>query len=79
VKLSDLLKRMEGALGEGNVVTLETLNTLGGELYGNGQHEEAIKVYERCLAGSMKVLGEDHEGTLMSLNNLGVNYKKLED
>ncbi|GMH73366.1 hypothetical protein TrLO_g1019 [Triparma laevis f. longispina] len=44
-KSSDLLKRMERVLGEENVVTLETLNDLGGMLDENGEHEEAIKIY----------------------------------
>ncbi|GMH95907.1 hypothetical protein TL16_g13250 [Triparma laevis f. inornata] len=50
-KFRDVLKRMERALGEENIVTLETLNALGAELYRNGEYEEAIKVYERCLGG----------------------------
>ncbi|GMH78148.1 hypothetical protein TL16_g07689 [Triparma laevis f. inornata] len=76
-KLRDLAKRMERALGEENVVTLKTLNTLGNMLKNNGQYEEAIKVWERCLAGQMKVLGEDHMETSMTLGNLGNVYNKL--
>ncbi|GMH88658.1 hypothetical protein TL16_g11218 [Triparma laevis f. inornata] len=60
-KLRDLLKRMERALGEENVVTLETLNALGIQLRLKREYEEVIKVHERCLAGRMKVLGEDHK------------------
>ncbi|GMI11546.1 hypothetical protein TrLO_g7485 [Triparma laevis f. longispina] len=45
--LRDLVKMMERALGEENVVTLHTLSTLGEELRQNGQYEEAIKVHER--------------------------------
>ncbi|GMH60376.1 hypothetical protein TrLO_g3813 [Triparma laevis f. longispina] len=76
-ELRDLVKRMERALGEENVVTLETLNSLGGQLRTNGQYEEAKEVHERCLAGRMKVLGEDHEHMLMTLNYLGIVYKRL--
>ncbi|GMH70101.1 hypothetical protein TL16_g05324 [Triparma laevis f. inornata] len=76
-KLRDLLKRMERALGEENVVTLEMLNPLGGRLRTNGEYQEAKEVWERCSAGQMKVLGEDHKDTLASLNNLGVVYKVL--
>ncbi|GMH64982.1 hypothetical protein TL16_g04087 [Triparma laevis f. inornata] len=43
----------------------------------NGEYEEAIKVWERCLAGQTKVLREDHKYTLMSLSNLGIVYKDL--
>ncbi|GMI08210.1 hypothetical protein TrLO_g376 [Triparma laevis f. longispina] len=43
-KLRDLLKRCQRALGEENVVTLETLNTLSARLYENGEDEEAIIV-----------------------------------
>ncbi|GMH53854.1 hypothetical protein TL16_g01547 [Triparma laevis f. inornata] len=78
-RLIDLLERMERALGEENVLTLETLNLLGGMLKNNGEYEEVIKVYERCLAGQMKVLGEDHKDTRASLNNLGVVYTMLEN
>ncbi|GMH72191.1 hypothetical protein TL16_g05853 [Triparma laevis f. inornata] len=73
-KLRDLAKKMERALGEENVVTLETLNYLGGKLRDNGEYEEAIKIFERYLAGRMKVLGEDHKHTLMAVNNLGNVY-----
>ncbi|GMH67310.1 hypothetical protein TrLO_g3497 [Triparma laevis f. longispina] len=73
-KMRDLMKRMERALGEENVVTLETLNELGCELRENGEYEEAKEVHERCLAGRIKVLGEDHGQMLMTLNNLGIVY-----
>jgi len=53
-KLRDFVRRCERALGEENVVTLTTLNLLGDELDENGEHEEAIEVYERCLVGQMK-------------------------
>ncbi|GMI01156.1 hypothetical protein TrLO_g3848 [Triparma laevis f. longispina] len=78
-KLRDLLKRMERALGEENVVTLDTLNQLDGVLKENEEYGEAIKVHERCLVGRMKVLGEDHQDTLDSLNNLGVVYDDLKN
>jgi len=78
-KLRDLLKRMERALGEENVVTLHTLNELGGELQENGEFEEAKEVWERCLAGRMKVIGEDQKDTFESLNNLGVVYDDLKN
>ena len=70
-KLRDLLKRMERALGEDNVVTFDTLNELGERLRETNQYEEAITVHERCLTGKMKVLGEDHKDTLGTVNNLG--------
>ena len=70
---------MERALGEENAVTLETLSQLGNRLYGNGEHEEAIKGQGRCLAGRTTVLGEDHKSTLATLNNLGVVYRRLEN
>ncbi|GMH60882.1 hypothetical protein TL16_g03146 [Triparma laevis f. inornata] len=78
-KFRDLLKRCEGALGEENAVTLETLNGLGSRLQDSREYEEAKEVYERCLAGQMKVLGEDHKDTLGSLNNLGLVYSNLEN
>jgi len=78
-KLRDLAKRCERALGEENVVTLDTLNLLGIELYGNEEYEEAIKVYERCLAGRMKMLGEDHTDTLGTVGNLGAVYDMLKN
>ncbi|GMH78923.1 hypothetical protein TrLO_g8635 [Triparma laevis f. longispina] len=78
-KCRDLLKRMERALGEENVVTLETLNSLGGELYMNGEYEEAIEVYERYLAGRTKVVGEDHKDALATLNNLGAVYNSTKN
>ncbi|GMH92246.1 hypothetical protein TL16_g12290 [Triparma laevis f. inornata] len=78
-KFRDLVKRFERALGDENVVTLRTLNALGGRLIENKQYEEAKEVHEGCLAGRMKVLGEDHKLTLLTLNNLGIVYKKLEN
>ncbi|GMH80220.1 hypothetical protein TrLO_g9970, partial [Triparma laevis f. longispina] len=78
-KLRVLLKRCERALGEENVVTLETLNTLGCELDDNGEYEEAKEVYERCLAERTKTSGENHKDTLDSLNNLGIVYYKLKN
>ena len=78
-KLRVLLARMVGALGEENVVTLDTLNQLGGELRKNGEYDEARKVNERCLAGREKVLGEDHKQTLGTVNNLGLVYHELKD
>ncbi|GMH58380.1 hypothetical protein TrLO_g7376 [Triparma laevis f. longispina] len=73
----DLLKRVERALGEENVVTFNALTQLGMTLSDNGEYEEAKEVYERYLAGSMKVLGEDHKDTLSTLNNLGTVYDDL--
>ncbi|GMH75762.1 hypothetical protein TrLO_g2658 [Triparma laevis f. longispina] len=75
--MRDLVKRMERALGEENKVTLETLNTFGTVLKDNGQYEEAIKIFERCLVGQMKVLGEDHKDTLDMLNKMGAAYYGL--
>ncbi|GMH65791.1 hypothetical protein TrLO_g14505 [Triparma laevis f. longispina] len=60
-----------------DVVTLGMLSSLGRSLRGNGEYEEATKVHERCLAGRMKVLREDHEDRLATLNNLGVVYDDL--
>ena len=76
-KLRDLVARMKAALGEDNETTLDTLNTLGSELYGIGDYEEARKVYEKCLLGQEKVLGEDHKKTLGTVNNLGTVYDKM--
>ena len=76
-----LVGRMVGALGEDNVVTLDTLNELGGRLKENGEYEEARKVWERCLAGRVrvKILGEDHKDTLMTVHNLGNVYQNSKD
>jgi tetratricopeptide (TPR) repeat protein len=78
-KFRVLVGRMVGALGEENVITLDTLNQLGSELQQNGEIEEARTVYERCLAGQERVLGEDHKKTLMTVNNLGNVYRELKD
>ncbi|GMI04963.1 hypothetical protein TrLO_g2846 [Triparma laevis f. longispina] len=69
-KTRDLLKRMERALGEENVVTLDTLNQLGIELKDIEDYQEAKELWERCLTGRTKMLGNDHTNTLMALNNL---------
>ena len=60
-KVRDLVARMKAALGEDNETTLDTLNQLGGTLNGIGDYEEARKVFEKCLLGKEKVLGEDHK------------------
>jgi len=78
-KFRNLVKRMERALGEENVVTLQALNNLGAELIDNGEYEEAKEVWERCLAGRTKVFGEDHKDTCGTLNNLGNVYQSLEN
>ncbi|GMH57355.1 hypothetical protein TL16_g02355 [Triparma laevis f. inornata] len=57
-------------------IPLDTLLTTI-ELDDNGEFEEAKEVYERCLAGRMKALGEDHTDALDTLSNLGVVFKKL--
>jgi len=77
-KYSELLKKIERALGDENVVNLET-HALGGSLDDNGQYEKAKEVWERYLAGRMKVVEEDNKDTLMTLNNLGATYHKLEN
>ncbi|GMH48621.1 hypothetical protein TL16_g00333 [Triparma laevis f. inornata] len=76
-KLGDLLKRMERALGEENVVTFDMLNDFSCKLNENGEHEEAKEVWERLLAVRMKVLGEGHRKTLDTLNNVGRAYEDL--
>ena len=58
---------------------METLNSLGNQLKGKGEFEEANEVWERCLAGWTKVLGEYHSDTLGSLCNLGVLYDDLKN
>ena len=78
-KMRSLVERLLGALGEENVVTLLTLNTLGVQLMENGELEEARKYNESCLAGRVKVLGVDHKDTLMTVNNLGAVYTRLKD
>jgi tetratricopeptide (TPR) repeat protein len=42
-------------------------------------YEEARRVYEKCLLGREKVLGEDHKDTLMTVNNLGEVYRRMKD
>ena len=78
-KLRDVWKRCERALGEENVVILDTLNSIGINLYNKGAYEVTKEVWEKCLAGQLKVLGEDHKQTLNSLNNLGVVYGALKN
>ncbi|GMI09524.1 hypothetical protein TrLO_g1292 [Triparma laevis f. longispina] len=78
-KYRDLLKRCERVLGVENVITLETLNQLGSNLDDNEEYEEAKGVWERYLAGRVKVLGENHKDTLGTLNNLGVIYELGKD
>ncbi|GMH79387.1 hypothetical protein TL16_g12839 [Triparma laevis f. inornata] len=76
-KFRDLLKRCERALGEENVVTLDTFSSLDNRMKENGQFEEAKEVHEKCLAGRMKVLGEDHKDMLDMVHNLGAAYVEL--
>ncbi|GMI14387.1 hypothetical protein TrLO_g2413 [Triparma laevis f. longispina] len=78
--LMALLRRCERALGEENVVALDTLSVLGGLLrnvreYNAALYDKAIELWERCLMGRMNVFGEQHKDTLMSLNNLGIVYQ----
>ncbi|GMI14296.1 hypothetical protein TrLO_g4806 [Triparma laevis f. longispina] len=86
-RLRDLVKSMEEALGEENVVTLETYNILAdrliqsGELMGliggRSRLEEAIKLYEKVYVGHLKRFGEDCRDTLQSVNNLGACLLKM--
>lgn len=78
-KYRALVKRMMGALGEENVVALDTLNSLGAMLKENGEYEETRKILEKILSVQEKLLGEDHKQTLGTLNNLGVVYRALKD
>ena len=66
--------RIERALGEKNVVTLETLCDFSNLLREYGEFEEAHEVWEKCLAGRMKIFGEDHPDTLGTLSCLGTVY-----
>ena len=36
-------------------------------------------MYEKCLLGQEKVLGEDHKDTLTTVNNLGEVYREMKD
>ncbi|GMH85933.1 hypothetical protein TrVE_jg2668 [Triparma verrucosa] len=69
-KLRVLVGRMVGALGEENVVTLETLSQLGAKLADNGEYEEARNFFERCLEGQERVLGEDHKQIKVPIQSL---------
>ncbi|GMH69376.1 hypothetical protein TrLO_g2895 [Triparma laevis f. longispina] len=42
-----------------------------------GEIEEARTIFERSLAVRMRVLGEDHKKTLMTVGNLGTTYSLL--
>ena len=75
-KLKAVVDRMVGTLGEESIVTLDALNDLGQDLMGNGEYEEARKVFERCLAGRKKVLGEDRKEMWDTVHNLGLVYDK---
>jgi tetratricopeptide (TPR) repeat protein len=73
-KLKAVVDRMVRALGEESIVTLDALNDLGKDLMGNGEYEEARKVFERCLAGREKVLGKDRKEMWGTVHNLGLVY-----
>jgi len=78
-KLRDLLKRMERALGEEHLTTLDALWQLGAGLTLNDEYEEAKEVHERYLAVQMKLLGKDHLDTLETGRHLGENNEDLKN
>ncbi len=51
--------------------------TKGRALYEQGKYREALPYYERALALSSKVFGENHENTAYSLNSLALLYEAL--
>ncbi len=42
-----------------------------------GEYNKALKLCEECLRMNKVVLGENHPGTLTSMNNLAVLYSRL--
>ncbi|GMH69221.1 hypothetical protein TrST_g1100 [Triparma strigata] len=78
-QLWDLVERAEEALGMESSVTLDTLNSLGVKLDDNGETEAARGIFERCWEGQESALGEYHEDTLATAENLSIVYKKLGD
>src|SRR2546428_642761 len=65
-------------LGPGHPNTAFVLNNLA-ELYRNlGQYEDVLPLYQRALAISEQVLGQEHPPhTAQSLNNLAAFYDSL--
>lgn len=60
------------SLGEENWLTQKTISTLADLLRKDaGEFEEAMQLYKRCLAVRERVLGVEHNDTLMVVMNMG--------
>ena len=57
-------------------ILLTAMHTLGGLDDDTGEYDIAEQFYKDCLSLSSKVLGEDHQDTLLSLYNLAMFYFK---
>ena len=56
---------------------LNTINNMANVYDDKGDYDKALEMYEKCLEGRMKALGEAHPSTLSTIDNMAnVYYNK---
>ena len=66
-------------LGDEHPLTLQIWNDLATIFHKQGQFNEAVEVYQKCLDIKREVLGEDHYETLMTKSSLANVLESLQE
>jgi tetratricopeptide (TPR) repeat protein len=77
VLLLETLDLAERVLGPDSKDTLTILSILGTNFSDRGEHERAVEMHRRALAGRMTALGEGHSETIGSMGKLTWTYLQL--
>jgi len=63
--------------GKAEEKTAEYQNMLGRIYHDNGKYDQAIVLYEKALAGNLRIHGEDHQSVAKDRNHLGLAWQDL--
>ena len=69
------VKELEGSAIGDPLEVAEMQETLGQSLFGLGEYDLAVEVFEKARATRASKLGPDHPDTLMSMGNLAQGYQ----
>jgi len=73
------LEIRQSILPEDDVMTIDSIQTLGEALLHTGDLEEAAETLRRAVAGRSKTLGPEHPDTLESYSDLTITLLELDD
>lgn len=79
---TDATKAYERAInlseeGKAEEKTAEYQNMLGRIYHDNGKYDQAIVLYEKALAGNLRIHGEEHSSVAKDRNHLGLAWQDL--